>query len=1512
CQTVHAAASMTYSMVSESSEESASIIKSNEDQKGKEDFLETIYLNPCIFILYKYLSDVPYQPAVFKGRTSNDREKSEPIIKTADDQLMIDGNSTAAMLENALKKRLLDILELEESPENFVLAEELLEFGRCALTKYQHQIPVQLYENEMKEDSPLINLLKQHTAQQWRTSSLYKYSWFQSFLDKQREEVLEIYERVLIRQAENAKKHLFGWPVLSILVQFLYELDDDNMNNLEQIMKQLIQGGRQTLETHERYISQETMSEQLINHDSVLYLALQEIHRASLLGLMKKVGIINKNSLYERAIKEVADKGWNGVNGCKASIASDKFSTLIREIQVLQLQESTPSNSIRSTSLTAETKMDSISMAIESSPSPPKTDENQLILACVDKPLRLPDLVQAGELMYTNLKLNDISKKIVSDFATHGNFAQLIKDCLTPVMYLLKRQQSLDSFITGLQLHLMRSCNRAPIIHLKVLIHILLLNADLFLRRIIITLASKRNPVPLLVPSCHPNHTDIFFDIIHIWDHTKPLILSFGIGPCSGKSSLLNTIFLSDFEKSKESIYFKETIDIDFGYSFLPRRKLNIADTHGQLSLSKLLKIRNLFTGYLIHIEQGYYDLNSNNVNEYLEVLQDPKYKKIIVIRDSNMGRLQADSCATPVFFLQNMSNPTDLTNIYYIQELRAELWKEFSNCSLVEKEFLQYEILRLSNSPYQQNYFSILKSIKPLKNILNRASEENSQKYFALYSKFVHLCALRQYLTKIDFYGSTTDWLFQARARGYQLENELKSDTREQYSEVLETFLNILRSPNYLMALDILASQLRAKHINITFDTLETNNAIRTGKDTVKEKQHKQSLTAPASLELLWRNAIVCQEYQADDEMQKSVTKSYQNFVSSGHPFEVIDGDNFHFHYEFLCRVLADFSSKRVLVISIIGPQNSGKSTLLNYMFGTLFDVREGRCTRGIYASLVQSNSASFDYIMLIDTEGLLSIEKDDKEYDRRLVLFCLAVSHVVIVNLLGDMNETLKDMLTLCADSLKQLDVSKVPQPIIHFVLNQKADLNLEHHSTAIDKIVKDMKNLELSNMIDIRKETFHTLPNAYKSENLSNDTYLPTLVRTEPSFIERVQVLCGEVINSANVCLERCGEQFYDPPQWLKFASNIFDTIQKFPDLTYFKDITERRQDNEVREHIRQRFESLFTTKYRQQLIDESTNRTERQIEERFQIVFQQHNDELDKDLEIILKLVKASDTVRERTRRFFKTQIYETKNAWQASCLMATDKKKMESLVRDGAEEMRLLIDQIVNKGQTMKKEDATASFEKLVQDKTNELAARFNPKERLEQALKFVYSNYNIFEKSCLSHFTEIARYKIDLEAWIDSYGMFPIDFTDRISKVFIEESYRLHTMVTEESLEQNPPTPYSLDAILSSKYINPKILSKQLQAVQCDLKCGQNTIIRKLKDMFRTLINALTQTTHKSASDTLSLYFRLHIRQLLLHEDILSDNAILLVPEFYRGLIAKIMSMVTPGANDLDPQPIEI
>jgi ABC-type lipoprotein export system ATPase subunit len=63
---------------------------------------------------------------------------------------------------------------------------------------------------------------------------------------------------------------------------------------------------------------------------------------------------------------------------------------------------------------------------------------------------------------------------------------------------------------------------------------------------------------------------------------------------------------------------------------------------------------------------------------------------------------------------------------------------------------------------------------------------------------------------------------------------------------------------------------------------------------------------------------------------------------------------------------------SDKVAVITILGPQSSGKSTLLNFLFGCDFGTSAGRCTKGVYGTFFKFSNLNIpncDGIFLIDT---------------------------------------------------------------------------------------------------------------------------------------------------------------------------------------------------------------------------------------------------------------------------------------------------------------------------------------------------------------------------------------------------------------------------------------------------------------------------------------------------------------------------------------------------------------
>ncbi|XP_071830911.1 interferon-induced very large GTPase 1-like [Apostichopus japonicus] len=132
------------------------------------------------------------------------------------------------------------------------------------------------------------------------------------------------------------------------------------------------------------------------------------------------------------------------------------------------------------------------------------------------------------------------------------------------------------------------------------------------------------------------------------------------------------------------------------------------------------------------------------------------------------------------------------------------------------------------------------------------------------------------------------------------------------------------------------------------------------------------------------------------------------------GHSIEIMDGDTDRVPLSWITSVLVqltlDLDDPKVVVISVVGVQSSGKSTLLNSMFGVKFPVRAGRCTRGLFMRMLHlddtyASQLGFRHIFLVDSEGVRSIErKDECRFDNELVTLTLCISDITILNIEGE----------------------------------------------------------------------------------------------------------------------------------------------------------------------------------------------------------------------------------------------------------------------------------------------------------------------------------------------------------------------------------------------------------------------------------------------------------------------------------------------------------------------------
>ncbi|KAK2745276.1 Dynamin-like GTPase that mediates homotypic ER fusion [Myotisia sp. PD_48] len=100
--------------------------------------------------------------------------------------------------------------------------------------------------------------------------------------------------------------------------------------------------------------------------------------------------------------------------------------------------------------------------------------------------------------------------------------------------------------------------------------------------------------------------------------------------------------------------------------------------------------------------------------------------------------------------------------------------------------------------------------------------------------------------------------------------------------------------------------------------------------------------------------------------------------------------------------------------LISVFGSQSTGKSTLLNHLFGTEFSVmsetERRQTTKGIWMSVnkrtatptSQNKNKMADNILVMDVEGTDGRERgEDQDFERKSALFALATSEVLIVNI-------------------------------------------------------------------------------------------------------------------------------------------------------------------------------------------------------------------------------------------------------------------------------------------------------------------------------------------------------------------------------------------------------------------------------------------------------------------------------------------------------------------------------
>ncbi|CAF1334265.1 unnamed protein product, partial [Rotaria sp. Silwood1] len=871
-------------------------------------------------------------------------------------------------------------------------------------------------------------------------------------------------------------------------------------------------------------------------------------------------------------------------------------------------------------------------------------------------------LVIAGELQYTEKTMKDIATEIVNRFKSDPNhdFNALISETVEPIMYLLKREQNLADF-SGQFKRLLSKEKDIPCVSQRFLIDTIMMNSDRFLCRRLTSLLCKRNSVPMIQPPLGSTNNEYrsISNIIHVWDYYRPVLLSFGIGQCKGKTSLINTLFDSNFEQSMKDRYFSATVDVDFGYHFIERRPINIADTHGEISSENLAQISMLFNGFLIHVDSKYLCSNQWNVIKYLKLLSSQSYV-LLLIRD------------------------VDGENDEKIQSTVETICSVCSHC--------------------QSHY---------LPNVTDKTTEEN----------------------------------------------------REKIDEVRE---KIFRDTAQLQCLDEKSIQEHLKRLlnNTQKEIIEQDIAFI---DSIRSILIDDAAKSPAKLALL---------------------------------FEI--------------------QFKEIPIASI---------------YGTLINVQSK-------TNKNQLIPLDYDYILVIDTEGLLSIQKHDEQYDKRLILFCLAVSHLVIVNVEIEINEAVRKFFVLCTQALKYLGETRVTRPTVHFVLNKRPNPDEEYCKTLLECVRTTLKNNKLDNEINLQPDNFHVLSTAFNRNPFDILNGKCAAFSTDIRFVTNVQKLCKFLIDTSSDIIRQTGDDFCVPTSWIAFANRVLQTIKKHPDLTHFQDVFERDQYNKIRDDIRRDFDQYLSPTVARYLMDKEKQNSTDHIKDSFKIEYERILKTLEDRLREHCGQCQASENIQERSSRFMQVQLINIFRSWEVSARMASERYKIDQIVNDIENKLRAKAISVTHKNYLMNKQSATEMFDEELKDIFIQIKDKFKSEMVWKQSIDMVSHLCDVLDKDVLPTGNNILVYLPFLKTLDNGSTDQSISMDDCLSEIrakFISEASSLDPLTSHLI---NMSSLISRNEIKQShKFLNNDELSRIYFVMYPDGKKTRESVRKGARQLYSQLFN---------------------------------------------------------------------
>ncbi|KDO26851.1 hypothetical protein SPRG_08142 [Saprolegnia parasitica CBS 223.65] len=225
--------------------------------------------------------------------------------------------------------------------------------------------------------------------------------------------------------------------------------------------------------------------------------------------------------------------------------------------------------------------------------------------------------------------------------------------------------------------------------------------------------------------------------------------------------------------------------------------------------------------------------------------------------------------------------------------------------------------------------------------------------------------------------------------------------------------------------------------------------------------------------LEHLWRE--LSHMYTADPDVYAHLPPLAVQHLLDGFPLELMDGDAGMANDKWIRAILRCLdealpADTRVFVLSVMGVQSSGKSTLLNSMFGVRLRTSVARCTRGVNLQLLAcDHGGAYDYILLLDTEGIQSPEYVGVDgnvwHDNRMASVAILPADATIILTKGESTNTIHDVLPIVLSAFANSELAATSgghlPTKLYFAFNQIDVTQKNSMATSLRALVDSLRS-------------------------------------------------------------------------------------------------------------------------------------------------------------------------------------------------------------------------------------------------------------------------------------------------------------------------------------------------------------------------------------------------------------------------------------------------------------------